>query len=331
MNPVPQLNQAHLHVLHSLQPIVEEHLHCLLPIDHAWQPTEYLPDFAADDWYDQLNALRGRSQAFTDEFLVCVVGNMITEEALPNYSVSLNHIARDESGISTSPWARWLRGWTAEENRHGDLLHAYLRLTGRVCMVSIEKTIHNLIVNGYSPGNGYNLYAGLVYTSFQERATSIAHNNIACIASDQGDTTLARICRRIAGDEMRHEKFYQAIMNEVLKVDTSDAMLAIQLIINNIVMPASLMTDGVDASLFDHFSLVAQRLGVYTIKDYAQIISRLIEVWDLEHLSVVGDAAKAQEALCDLPRQYDRLVDIVNRSLRHQERVSFSWIFGREA
>ena len=59
---------------------------------------------------------------------------MVTEEALPNYAVSLEHIARNLSGTDAAPWARWLRGWTAEENRHGDLLNAYLRLTGRVDM-----------------------------------------------------------------------------------------------------------------------------------------------------------------------------------------------------
>jgi acyl-[acyl-carrier-protein] desaturase len=35
--------------------------------------------------------------------------------------------------------------WTAEENRHGDLLHKYLYLCGRVDMRQIEKTIQYLI------------------------------------------------------------------------------------------------------------------------------------------------------------------------------------------
>jgi hypothetical protein len=44
----------------------------------------------------------------------------------------------DPTGVSDSVWARWSRGWTSEENRHGDLLNRYLYLTGRVDMRSIE-------------------------------------------------------------------------------------------------------------------------------------------------------------------------------------------------
>ena len=33
-----------------------------------------------------------------------------------------------------TPWARWTRGWTAEENRHGDLMNKYCYLSGRVNM-----------------------------------------------------------------------------------------------------------------------------------------------------------------------------------------------------
>ena len=44
---------------------------------------------------------------------------MITEEALPTYMAMLNTLdgVRDETGASPTPWARWTRAWTAEENR----------------------------------------------------------------------------------------------------------------------------------------------------------------------------------------------------------------------
>src|SRR5437773_4405768 len=103
-----------------------------------------------------------------------LVGDMVTEEALPSYSVSLNQLANDQRGTSDEPWARWLRGWTAEENRHGDLLNAFLSLTGRVNMRAVEQTIHHLLANGFDPRAEGDLYAGLVYTAFQERATKIS-------------------------------------------------------------------------------------------------------------------------------------------------------------
>ena len=54
----------------------------------------------------------------------------------------------DDTGCSDLPWARWLRGWTAEENRHGDLLNRYLYLSGRVDMRQVETTVHHLLRNG---------------------------------------------------------------------------------------------------------------------------------------------------------------------------------------
>jgi acyl-[acyl-carrier-protein] desaturase len=54
----------------------------------------------------------------------------------------------DEIGSSPSPWAVWTRAWTAEENRHGDLLRTYLYLSGRVDMEKIEKTVQYLIGAG---------------------------------------------------------------------------------------------------------------------------------------------------------------------------------------
>ena len=112
---------------------------------------------------------------------------MVTEEALPSYSVALNGLVRDQEGTSPAPWARWLRGWTAEENRHGDLLNAYLRLTGRVNMRAVERTVHHLIANGFNPKSHADPYNLLVYTSFQERATRISHGNVGRSAARQGD------------------------------------------------------------------------------------------------------------------------------------------------
>merc|ERR1711957_769474 len=45
----------------------------------------------------------------------------------------------DPNGATDSAWARWSRGWTAEENRHGDLLNRYLYLGGRCDEARHEK------------------------------------------------------------------------------------------------------------------------------------------------------------------------------------------------
>ena len=321
-----------MEVVESLQGFVEENLSLLAPVDQAWQPTDFLPDLTARDWSERLSQFRETARQLPDDLLVVLVGNMITEEALPNYAVSLEQIASDPTGTGGNPWARWLRGWTAEENRHGDLLNAYLRLTGRVDMRSVERTIHHLIRNGFNNNSDGNDYEGLIYASFQERATRITHGNVGRFAADQGEENLARICRKIAADETRHEVFYTRTVGEIIERDPEGAVLAYRQILRGIIsMPGRFMFDGKDADLYDHFATVTQRIGVYTVNDYAGIIRHLNEAWGISNRSLSGKAAKAQEYLCRQPERYERLADEIATKFAVAPPTRFSWIQDRSA
>ena len=319
-------------VLAGLQSAVRDNLSLLTPIDKAWQPTDYLPDLTAPDWADRVAAFRAPAEQLSDEVLVVLVGDMVTEEALPSYSVSLNLIAEDYTGTSDVPWAVWLRGWTSEENRHGDLLNAYLRLTGRVDMRAVEVTVHHLLNNGFNPRVHPDLYAGLVYTSFQERATKISHNNVGKLAAAQGNEDLARICQRIAGDEARHEAFYTRMMGAVMEQDPEGGLTAFGTLLRKVVaMPGRLMFDGKDPDLFDHFSVVAQRLGVYTVADYVSITRHLVDTWDVGARSVTGKAARSQEFLCKHAERIESQAERAAERLAAEPRYPFSWIHDRTA
>lgn len=321
---------AHLEVIRGLDQSVAGNLNLVVPLDKAWQPTDYLPDLASSGWQDEVQRFREAARQVSDALLVVLVGDMVTEEALPSYSMSLNGLVRDDEGDSPAPWARWLRGWTAEENRHGDLLNAYLRLTGRVDMRAIERTVHALLVNGFNPKSAADPYNLLVYTSFQERATRISHSNVGRIAAREGDANLARICGIIAGDEARHETFYTRMMREVLEHDPAGGILAFRsMLAGQIAMPGRFMDDGVDPDLFDHFAIVAQRTGVYTVRDYAGIIEHLVAAWNIAGRSVSGEAARAQEELCRQAERYGRLADRTAAAMARQPARAFSWIRGR--
>lgn len=275
-----------------------------------------------------------------DDVLVVLIGDMVTEEALPTYQTLLNTFegCDDPTGTTESAWARWSRGWTSEENRHGDLLNKYLYLGGRCDMRSIEVTIQHLITSGFNPGAQKDPYRGFVYTSFQERATKISHGNVGKLARQHGDKNLNRICAKIAGDEGRHEKAYQQFCTEILKRDPNGLLEVFgDMMREQIVMPAALMTDGKDAELYENFSNVAQRLGVYTAIDYAEIIEHLVKTWDLENLDGLSSAGeKEREYLCKLPKRYTKLAE---RSMNKKKKAtddepelkSFNWIYGREA
>ena len=49
-----------------------------------------LPDAAGPDFEDQVRELRARARELPDAYLVALVGDMVTEEALPSYMNMLN-------------------------------------------------------------------------------------------------------------------------------------------------------------------------------------------------------------------------------------------------
>lgn len=124
----------------------------LKPVEKCWQPQDLLPDSSrtTDEFEEEVRALRARAAGLPDDYFVVLVGDMITEEALPTYQTMINTLdgVRDETGASATPWALWTRQWTAEENRHGDLLGRYLYLSGRVDMRMVERTVQYLIGAG---------------------------------------------------------------------------------------------------------------------------------------------------------------------------------------
>jgi len=336
------LYPKHVEVVEDLAPMVDRMVDEILleTGENAWQPQDYLVDFAEEGWEAELKEMRKMAAGVPDDVLIVLIGDMVTEEALPTYQTLLNTFegCDDPTGTTESAWARWSRGWTSEENRHGDLLNKYLYLGGRCDMRSIEVTIQHLITSGFNPGAQKDPYRGFVYTSFQERATKISHGNAGKLGREYGDKNMNRICAKIAGDEGRHEKAYQAFVTEILKRDP-DGLLEVfgDMMRGQIVMPAELMTDGKDPDLYENFSNVAQRLGVYTAIDYANIIDHLVKQWDLENLEGLSSAGeKERDYLCKLPTRYRKLAE---RSMNKTKKItedevptkSFNWIYGRQA
>ncbi|KAJ4973379.1 hypothetical protein NE237_006553 [Protea cynaroides] len=339
-DPVTQsMAPAKVEVFRSLDKwATETILPMLKPVEQSWQPHDFLPDSTqpSDSFMDQVQALREQTSGLPDEYFVVLVGDMITEEALPTYMSMLNRFdgVKDDTGSSSDPWSVWTRCWTAEENRHGDLLKTYLYLSGRVNMSTVERSIQYLIGAGMDTGLENNPYLGFVYTSFQERATFISHGNTARLAKENGDPVLARVCGIIASDEKRHENAYIKIVEKLLEVDPTDTMLAIcKMMRKNIKMPAHLMYDGQDPDLFCHFSAVAERLGVYTAGDYADIMDFLVGRWKLEKLEGLGDSGlQAQDFVCGLAPRLRKLQERAqHRAQKMQpQSVRFSWIFNKE-
>jgi acyl-[acyl-carrier-protein] desaturase len=309
-------NNHRLEVLDSIKDSVTEIIsNDMLTPEDCWQPSDYLPNLRNDNYIDEVKELRKRASNIPNTVLVSLVGNMITEEALPSYQTWFNlleGINKNKNLASEYPWTKWSRVWTSEENRHGDLLNKYLYLSGRVDMKSIEQTIHRLIYNGVDPLTEADPYKGIIYTSFQERATKISHVNTGKLADKSGDTTLSKICKIIAGDEARHEKSYKTMMLKILEIDPENGIIAFEKMMrNNITMPARLMDNASnDNNLFAKYANITQMIGVYTSMDYANIIEHLVKFWSIEKFKNLNpEASKAQDYLCNLPERYKKLAE----------------------
>ncbi len=301
----------------------------LITPETIWQPTDFLPDSQSDNFLEEIKEIQELSKDLDDDFWVVLVGDIITEEALPTYEswlFGLDGVEQD----SNNGWAKWIRAWTSEENRHGDVLNKYLYLSGRVNMKEVEISTQHLIADGFDIGTAHDPYKNFVYTSFQELATYISHNNVAKIAKQKGQHALAKMSKVIAGDEMRHHIAYAHFVKEIFKIDASEMILAYRDMMKfKIVMPAMHLREsfGQKGQLFDQFSDVAQRLGVYTGFDYVDIIRKLNNTWEIGKLSNLTDEAeKARNWLMKLP---DRMYAITERIVIPNTKPQFKWLKAR--
>ena len=311
---------------HIEQYMLEKMFTFLKPVEEIWQPTDFLPDSTKDTFFSEVKDLQESAKGLSYDLLAVLVGDTITEEALPTYEswlTMVDGVSRNEAG----GWMKWTRHWTAEENRHGDLLNKYLYLTGRIDMRAMEVSTQYLIADGFDIGTGSDPYRNFIYTSFQEMATNISHRRVASLAKKDGDTLLSKMCGVIAADEARHAKAYKHFIEKIFEVDPNEAMLAFEdMMRQKIVMPAHFLREvGTKiGQTFGHFTDAAQRLGVYTAIDYVDILRDLITEWQIESIEGLTESGeKARDYILRLP---DRLIRIAERMKNPGLEYKFSWI-----
>ena len=323
----PSLTQTRSEVLRSMEEFVADNLPTFLkPVEESWQPADLLPDSRPESFFTEVKELRERARELSYDLLAVLIGDTITEEALPNYETWFMGL-KDISKAAHGGWMRWVRGWTAEENRHGDALNRYLYLTGRVNMKQFEISTQYLIADGFDLRTANDPYRSFVYTSFQEMATNISHRRVGVLARKAGDDLLSKMCGMIAGDETRHARVYKTFVTKIFEIDPSEMMLAFEdMMRKKIVMPAHYMRElGIDlGKTFGHFTDAAQRLGVYTSHDYTDILDSLIKEWKIESMSGLNATAeRARDYVLALPARLRRVAD---RGAVPQLEYRFKWI-----
>lgn len=321
------LKNVRLEVMQLLEKDVESLIQkYLIPIDDIWQPTDFLPNSEKETFFEEVREIRELAKELPYDLWVVLIGDMITEEALPTYESWLMDVEGIDQ-VEPNGWSKWVRHWTAEENRHGDVLNKYIYLSGRVNMKEIERTTQYLIADGFDIGTDRDPYKNFVYTSFQELATYISHNRVAKFARERGNKQLGKMCKIIAGDEMRHHNAYSEFVERIFEVDPSQMMMAFHYMMKQkITMPAGFLRESGNkiSSAFEEFSNTAQRIGVYTSKDYVDILEKLINRWNIDTITDLTDEAeKARDYLMKLP---SRLMRLTERITVPENSFQFKWV-----
>jgi acyl-[acyl-carrier-protein] desaturase len=309
---------AKVEVLADLEPVVHE-----LMVAHEakrilWFPSEILappPDTDPDHY---VKTLREQAAGISMPARVALALNLLTEEGLPHF----HRLLAAYLGGDTF-WSKWTNLWTAEEDRHGAILHDYAHDSRILDNPVLERMQFEYLKAGFEPAWDKDPYRVFVYTTLQERATQVSHANTGKLAG-QYEPLISTVLANVAKEEARHYTFYRTIFKEVLERDPNRALASAAEIMPSIDMP------GVNMPHFREMADVIRRAGIYGPRDYLRIVEEQIRFWAIETLDGLDEMGKrAQDTILAIPRRLERVADALETRSRAKS-FSFAVAFGRE-
>jgi len=284
-----------------------------------WFPSDFLPADETTNEELYLKQVRERAKGIPLSGRVALALNLITEEGLPHFHRLIAvHLGND------SFWKNWNFLWTAEEDRHGNVIRDYCRDSRIMNFTAVEKAQFQYVRSGFEPDWDKDPYRVFVYTSAQERATQISHDGTGRVCGAY-EPTLQKILHSIAMDEARHYTFYRSVFSEVLKRDPDEALASAATILPSIDMPGHSLRN------FNEYADVVRRSGIYGPRDYISVVEALIKAWGLDTLcNLKEQGRKAQEKILAIPERLKKVAEYIesrNKSKTFQLEFVFNKIF----
>jgi acyl-[acyl-carrier-protein] desaturase len=309
---------AKVEVLADLEPVIDTLMEQHEAKRVLWFPSELLappPDTDPDKFVQDL---RKRAEGISTPMRVALALNLLTEEGLPHFHRLLAvYLGSD------SIWTKWTNLWTAEEDRHGAILHDYMHDSKILHSPILERMQFEYLKAGFEPAWDKDPYRVFVYTSLQERATQVSHANTGRLASEN-EPLIGEVLSNVAKEEARHYVFYRTIFAEVLKRDPDNALESAALLMPSIDMP------GLNMPHFREMADVIRRAGIYGPRDYLKIVEELIKFWKIETLTGLKEAGqRAQEKILAVPARLTRVADMMETRSRAKT-FQFAVAFNRE-
>src|ERR687895_2957653 len=307
-----------IEVLQDLEEIVRELMEIHERKRELWSPADLMgpaPDECPDT---HIAKLREQARGIPDHARAALALNMLTEEGLPHFHRLLAVYLDDDSF-----WRSWNNLWTAEEDRHGQVLHDYARDTRLFDQRKIEEMQFEYLRAGFHPQWDRDPYRVFAYTTVQERATQFSHSETGRIVSEY-EPRLGEVLSHVAKDEARHYAFYRSVFEEILKRDPDQALHSASFILPAIDMP------GITIPGFKDLAEVIRRSGIYGPRDYLRIVQEQIRYWKIESLEGLGELGrKAQDKILGIPARLKRIADHMETKSKGKT-FSFEVVFNRE-
>jgi len=307
-----------IEVLKDLETIVRDLMDTHEKKRELWMPSDLVGPGPGDDPDEHRVALRQRAAGIPDHARAALAVNLLTEEGLPHFHRLLAVYLGDDSF-----WRRWNNLWTAEEDRHGQVLHDYAREAMIFDQRKIEELQFEYLRAGFHPEWDRDPYRVFVYTSLQERATQQSHAGVARVVADF-DPGLATVLDHCAKEEARHYTFYRQVFAEILARDPDQALHSASFVMPAIDMP------GITIPGFKDLAEVIRRSGIYGPRDYLRIVEEQIRYWRIEALTGLNEMGrKAQEKICGIPDRLRRIAEYIETRSKAKT-FSFEVVFNRE-
>lgn len=281
------------------------------PVDLLGPPPGECPDTHVEE-------MRRQAAGIPDPARAALALNLLTEEGLPHFHRLLAvYLGND------SHWRRWNNLWTAEEDRHGQVLHDYARDTRIFNQRRLEEMQFEYLRAGFNPVWDQDPYRVFVYTTVQERATQHSHAATGRIVGEY-EPRLGDVLARVAREEARHFAFYRTIFEEILRRDPDQALHSAAFILPSIDMP------GVTMPGFKDLAEAIRRSGIYGPRDYLKIVQAQIQFWKIETLTGLNELGrKAQEKIMGIPARLRRISEALETRSRART-FQFEVVFNRE-
>ena len=281
-------------LLAELEPVVTDEINRHITQARDWYPHEYVPWSEGRTFAGVLDGEEWQptQQKFSEAARAALIVNLLTEDNLPSYHFEIaSQFGREGA------WGEWVHRWTAEEDRHAQVIRDYLTVTRAVDPNELEDLRMKHMQTGFTalhPG----MLGGLAYVSFQELATRVSHRNTG---KSTGDPIAEQMFARIALDENLHMIFYRNMMSATLEAAPDEAMGAIRDVVLDFKMP------GHDIPGFQRKAVQIAVEGIYDLRQHRdEVLMPVLRHWKVFERSNLGpEGEKARDQVGEFLEELD--------------------------